>query len=223
MEFPSSNSWYSFLKEALSEDYFLKLQEKLNLAYNVNPDQIFPPRSQIYRAFELCPIEQLKVVILGQDPYPTLGHAHGLCFSVEAQVHPLPKSLKNILKERKSDLGVADLPNGDLSHWAKQGVLMLNTVLTVGQGKPDSHKNWGWEKFTAKIIGKIAEEKTNIVFILWGAKAQNMALNIDTKKHLLLKAAHPSPLAAYKGFFGCNHFSKTNDFLQLKGHQKIQW
>lgn len=223
MTFPKNSSWFPVLEKEFHQPYFLTLQAKLEQAYCHSEYQIFPPKEQVYRAFEHCAWEALKVVILGQDPYPTQGHANGLCFSVAQGIRPLPKSLINIFKERKNDLALPDLKNGDLTLWAKQGILLLNSVLTVEQGKPDSHKNWGWECFTDAIIEKIATEKENIVFILWGAKAQAKASHIDPTKHLVLKAVHPSPLAAHRGFFGCKHFSKTNAFLRMHGKPEIQW
>lgn len=217
------SDWQQVLQAELQKPYFTALLSKVEKEYASNPGQIFPPKSQLFAAFHFCAVAQLKVVILGQDPYPTKGHANGLCFSVASDVKPLPKSLHNIFKERRTDLQVPDLPNGNLEHWAKQGVLMLNAVLTVEEGKPDSHENWGWEQFTDAVIQKIAAEKQPVVFILWGAKAQAKAVQIDASKHLILKAVHPSPLAAYRGFFGCKHFSKTNAFLRMVGAHEIQW
>ena len=223
MHFPTNSSWYPILIDEFNSHYFLALQEKVTQAYLLSDPVVFPPQEQLFKAFEYCPWEQLRVVVLGQDPYPTKGHAHGLCFSVATDVKPLPKSLNNIFKERTSDLHLPDLPNGNLEHWAQQGVLLLNTVLTVEEGRADSHKNWGWEQFTDAVIEKIATEKENIVFILWGAKAQAKASRIDSSKHLILKAVHPSPLAAHRGFFGSKPFSKTNAFLRTLGKQEIQW
>lgn len=217
------SDWQQVLQAELQKPYFTALLNRVEKVYTSTPGQIYPPKSQLFAAFQFCALANLKVVILGQDPYPTKGHANGLCFSVGSDIRPLPKSLNNILKERKTDLQVPDLPNGNLEHWAKQGVLLLNTVLTVEEGKPDSHKNWGWEKFTDAVIQIIAAEKQQVVFILWGAKAQTKAVHIDSSKHLILKAVHPSPLAAHRGFFGCKHFSKTNAFLRLVGAHEIQW
>jgi uracil-DNA glycosylase len=223
MTFPKNSSWFPILEHELAQPYFLTLQGKIEQAYRSTTPAIFPEQAQIFKAFELCPWEELRVVILGQDPYPTKGHANGLCFSVNENVRPLPKSLVNIFKERKNDLGLSDLKNGDLSIWAKQGVLLLNTVLSVVEGKPESHKNMGWEEFTDGVIKAIASQKEKVVFILWGAKAQVKATAIDSSRHLILKAAHPSPLAAHRGFFGCGHFSKTNAFLRSVGAREIQW
>jgi uracil-DNA glycosylase len=218
-----SESWYRELKQELQKPYFERLMQQVGQAYHEYPAATFPREAQIFRAFDLCKWSDVKVVILGQDPYPTKGHAHGLCFSVAPNVKPLPKSLVNIFKERQADLELPPLPNGDLSHWAQQGVLLLNTILTVEEGKPDSHKNWGWEQFTDAVIEKIASEKKHIVFVLWGAKAQAKATQIDPSKHLILKTAHPSPLAAHRGFFGSKPFSKTNAFLRMIGEREIQW
>jgi uracil-DNA glycosylase len=223
MHFPTNSSWYPILIDEFNSLYFLALQEKVTQAYLLSDRVVFPPQDQLFKAFEYCPWEDLRVVILGQDPYPTKGHAHGLCFSVATGVKPLPKSLNNIFKERTSDLQLPDLPNGNLENWARQGVLLLNSVLTVFEGQADSHKNWGWEQFTDAVIEKITSEKENIVFILWGAKAQAKASKIDSSKHLILKAVHPSPLAAHRGFFGSKPFSKTNAFLRMLGKQEIQW
>lgn len=223
MYFPADSSWYPILLDEFNAPYFQVLQEKVAQAYLLSDPLVFPPQDQLFKAFEYCPWENLHVVILGQDPYPTKGHANGLCFSVAADVRPLPKSLHNIFKERSSDLQLPDLPNGNLDHWARQGILLINAVLTVQEGQPDSHKNWGWAQFTDAVIEKIATEKENIVFILWGAKAQAKASRIDSSKHLILKAVHPSPLSAHRGFFGSKPFSKTNAFLRMLGKQEIQW
>lgn len=223
MNFPSDSSWHPVLLDEFNSPYFQVLQEKVAQAYLLSDPLVFPPLDQLFKAFEFCSWQDLRVVILGQDPYPTKGHAHGLCFSVASDVRPLPKSLNNIFKERSSDLQLPDLPNGNLEHWAQQGVLLLNSVLTVYEGQADSHKKWGWEQFTDAVIDKIATEKENMVFVLWGAKAQAKASRIDSSKHLILKAVHPSPLAAHRGFFGSKPFSKTNAFLRMLGKQEIQW
>jgi uracil-DNA glycosylase len=216
-------AWQIILEGELEKPYFEALARRLDERYLENPEGVFPSKHQVFNAFECCSWQDVKVVILGQDPYPTKGHANGLCFSVASDVKPLPKSLNNIFKERKTDLQLPDLHNGNLEHWARQGVLLLNSVLTVEEGKPDSHKNWGWEQFTDAVIAHIASEKSNIVFMLWGAKAQKKASQIDPANHLILKAVHPSPLAAHRGFFGCKHFSKTNAFLRMVGAREIQW
>jgi uracil-DNA glycosylase len=216
-------SWKIALQSEFEKPYFIQLTEKVRQLYTERKDFIFPKGSQIFRAFDLCPFDEVKVVILGQDPYPTRGHAHGLCFSVEPDVRPFPKSLNNIFKEIQSDLGQAFAENGNLERWAKQGVLLLNTVLTVEEGKPDSHKGIGWEQFTDAVIQKINAEKKGVVFLLWGSKAIAKSEMIDANKHLVLTAVHPSPLSAYRGFFGCQHFSKTNEFLNSKGLKNINW
>jgi uracil-DNA glycosylase len=216
-------SWRAFLSAEFEKPYFTELIQKVRAAYQEKPQQIFPKGAQIFRAFDACPFHQVKVVVLGQDPYPTKGHAHGLCFSVEPNVRPLPKSLNNIFKELQADLGVPFPENGNLIAWAQQGVLLLNSVLTVEEGLPDSHKNFGWETFTDAVIAQINAQKNNVVFILWGAKAAQKASFIDNSKHLILKSVHPSPLSAHRGFFGCRHFSKTNAFLRMTQQQEIQW
>ena len=216
-------SWRTVLSTEFEKPYFTELIQKVRAAYQEKPQQIFPKGAQIFRAFDTCPFHQVKVVILGQDPYPTKGHAHGLCFSVEPDVRPLPKSLNNIFKELQADLGLPFPENGNLIAWAQQGVLLLNSILTVEEGIPDSHKNFGWEIFTDAVIAQINAQKNNVVFILWGAKAAQKASFIDNSKHLILKSVHPSPLSAHRGFFGCRHFSKTNAFLRMTQHQEIQW
>jgi uracil-DNA glycosylase len=218
-----SNDWQKELESETNKAYFVELMAKVNGFYNEKEVQVFPEKSKLFNAFNLCSFEELKVVILGQDPYPTKGHANGLCFSVETNVRPFPKSLNNIFKEIESDLAQPFPENGNLERWAKQGVLLLNAVLTVEEGKADSHKGIGWEQFTGSVIELISEKKENVVFILWGAKAILKSTLIDAKKHLVLTSVHPSPLSAYRGFFGCKHFSKTNAFLGSKGIKIIQW
>ncbi|MFM1854554.1 MAG: hypothetical protein RL164_1872 [Bacteroidota bacterium] len=222
-EIQIDESWRAVLAAEFEKPYFAELIQKVRAAYQEKPQQIFPKGAQIFRAFDACPFHQVKVVILGQDPYPTKGHAHGLCFSVEPNVRPLPKSLNNIFKELQADLSVPFPENGNLIAWAQQGVLLLNSVLTVEEGLPDSHKNFGWETFTDVVIAQINAQKNNVVFILWGAKAAQKASFIDNSKHLILKSVHPSPLSAHRGFFGCRHFSKTNAFLRMTQQQEIQW
>jgi uracil-DNA glycosylase len=216
-------TWRAVLAAEFEKPYFVELIQKVRAAYQEKPQQIFPKGAHIFRAFDACPFNQVKVVILGQDPYPTKGHAHGLCFSVEPDVRPLPKSLNNIFKEMVADLGVPFPDNGNLITWAQQGVLLLNSALTVEEGQPDSHKNFGWETFTDAVIEQINAQKSNVVFILWGAKSALKASFIDNSKHLILKSVHPSPLSAHRGFFGCRHFSKTNAFLRMTQQQEIQW
>ena len=183
---------------------------------------VYPPRSQVYRAFELCSLEDLSVVILGQDPYHGPNQANGLAFSVN-KGEKLPPSLQNIFKELHDDLGIPIPRTGNLTSWAKQGVLLLNALLTVRANEASSHRNIGWEIFTNSVIKKISDEKTGIVFLLWGKYAQEKEFLIDTSKHFILKAAHPSPFSAASGFFGSKHFSKTNEILKREGKEPINW
>lgn len=195
----------------------LKLAQKINEGV-----RIYPEVHQILRAFDETKFDDVKVVILGQDPYPTEGHANGLAFSVSPMLDKLPKSLQNIYKELEEDTGIVR-KTGDLSSWAKQGVLLLNTIFTVEEGKPKSHEGLGWEALSDEAIHKLSQNRENIVFVLWGKKAQAKEHMIDTDKHLVLKAAHPSPLSARNGFFGCKHFSKINEYLRKHGKQEIDW
>ncbi|MCJ8292324.1 MAG: uracil-DNA glycosylase [Crocinitomicaceae bacterium] len=223
MEVEIHNSWKRELSEEFEKDYFKSLIQFVKSEYETRPDSIFPKEDQIFRAFDACPFDEVKVVILGQDPYPTKGHAHGLCFSVEPTIRPLPKSLNNIYKELEADLGVVPRENGDLSHWAEQGVLLLNSVLTVREGEANSHKNHGWECFTDAVIEKLAEKREGIVYILWGNKAQEKGKVVDAAKNRILTSPHPSPLSSYRGFFGSKPFSKTNDYLSTMEKKKVQW
>jgi uracil-DNA glycosylase len=216
-------SWKAVLSDEFEKPYFIKLTTQVKDSYAQNRGSIFPKRTEIFRAFELCTFPNTKVVILGQDPYPTRGHAHGFSFSVNDEVKPFPKSLNNIFKEITSDLGKPVPENGNLTRWARQGVLLLNTVLTVEEGKPDSHKGMGWESFTDRVIERLSSEKENIVFLLWGAKAAVKEQWIDSSKHLVLKSVHPSPLSAYRGFFGCKHFSQANSYLSGNQLPSIEW
>ena len=218
-----SNDWQKVLESEMKKPYFVELIYKVNQFYNEKAEHIFPEKSKVFNAFNLCSFEDVKVVILGQDPYPTKGHANGLCFSVESNVRPFPKSLNNILKEIESDLTQPFPENGNLERWAKQGVFLLNSVLTVEEGKADSHKGIGWEDFTDAVIELISQKKENVVFMLWGSKARSKLILIDEKKHFILTAVHPSPLSAYRGFFGCKHFNKTNEFLASKGLKTVYW
>jgi uracil-DNA glycosylase len=216
-------SWKEILNDEFTKPYFIQLTAGLKRLYSEKKGIIFPKANQIFRAFDLCLFDEARVVILGQDPYPTKGHAHGLSFSVEPDVRPFPKSLNNIFKEIQSDLGKPFPSDGNIERWAKQGVLLLNTVLTVEEGKPDSHKGLGWERFTDAVIQKINSEKEGVVFMLWGSKAIAKEVMIDNSKHLILKSVHPSPLSAHRGFFGCKHFSKTNEFLRILEKPEIDW
>lgn len=213
-------SWRHHLQDQFKLDYMISLKEKLNVEYDSKI--IFPSKENIFSAFNLTPFEKVKVVIIGQDPYHGPNQAHGLCFSVQPDVK-IPPSLVNIYKEVESDLNIKMPPHGHLKAWAEQGVLMLNSILTVEAGKPMSHKNLGWEQFTDKVIDIINEKKENVVFMLWGSPAHAKAKNVDTKKHLVLKSVHPSPLSSYRGFFGCKHFSQCNDYLKSKGKEPINW
>jgi len=217
------SSWNAQLSSEFEKPYFKNLVSFVRNEYKQKLGSIFPKESEIFRAFDKCSFDEVKVVILGQDPYPTRGHAHGLCFSVEPTVLPLPKSLANIYKEIESDIGRKFHENGDLSRWASQGVLMLNAVLTVREGEADSHKNKGWELFTDAVIDKLNENKSNVVYILWGSKAISKAERVDRENNLILSAPHPSPLSSYRGFFGCKHFSKTNAYLKKLDKSEIIW
>lgn len=214
-------SWQAILADEMEQPYFHSLLEKIKVAQQNN--DVWPKNHAIFKAFECCPIHELKVVILGQDPYPTPGHAHGLCFSNPTNIQPFSKSLRNIFKEIKEDIGT-DIPeNGDLSRWAEQGVFLLNTVLTVNAHQPNSHKNFGWQTFTDAVIQRISTQLEGVVFLLWGSQAHSKAKLIDSQKHHILKSVHPSPLSAYRGFFGCKHFSKANELLISQNLEPIKW
>ena len=216
-------SWNAQLESEMKQPYFAALLDFLNSQNQEHPNAVFPEKDLIFRALDECAFEDVRVVLLGQDPYPTRGHAHGLCFSVAKDVSPLPKSLNNIFKELESDMGLPPRKNGDLSHWAQQGVLMLNTVLTVREGDANSHAKQGWEKFTDAIIERLAKNKTGIVYILWGAKAQEKARSVDESTNLIIRSPHPSPLSSYRGFFGSKPFSRTNEYLEERGLNTIDW
>jgi uracil-DNA glycosylase len=192
------------------------------LAERERGKHIFPKGGEWFRALDLTPPEHVRVVILGQDPYHGQGQAHGLCFSVRHGVRP-PPSLVNIFKEMESDLGIRPARHGFLEHWAEQGVLLLNSVLTVEMGRAASHRERGWERFTDRIVREVNEKTEPVVFMLWGSYAQKKAAFVDTSRHLVLKAAHPSPLSAHSGFFGCRHFSRANAFLESRGLKPIDW
>lgn len=213
-------TWKAALQEEFKKSYFKDLTQKVREAYLSGP--VFPPPKQVFNAFNLCPFDEVKVVIIGQDPYHGRGQAHGLCFSVQDGVI-VPPSLKNIYKEIKSDIG-KDIPlSGNLERWAKQGVLLLNATLTVFESQAGSHQGWGWEEFTDAAIKKVSEEKKGVVFMLWGRFAQNKSVLIDESKHLILKAPHPSPLSAHNGWFGSKHFSQANEYLKKNGKEEIDW
>ncbi len=215
-------SWLKHLQGEFEKPYMHELKAFL-LDEKQQGKVILPPAKQWFNALNSMPFEKLKVVILGQDPYPTEGHAHGLCFSVLPEVKPLPKSLLNINKELMEDLGIDNSHSGYLQSWADQGVLLLNSVFTVERGNANAHQGKGWEHFTNAIIQSINENAENIVFILWGAYAQKKSALIDENKHRILKSAHPSPLSAYRGFWGSKPFSKTNDYLASQGKTPINW
>lgn len=215
-------SWLDQLNSEFEQPYMQELKAFL-LQEKAQGKSILPPSSEWFNALNSTPFDTVKVVILGQDPYPTLGHAHGLCFSALPEVKPLPKSLVNINKELMDDVQIDNSHSAYLQPWAEQGVLLLNAVLTVEQGKANAHQGRGWESFTDKIIHLINEQKEKVVFILWGAYAQKKGVFIDPEKHLVIKAPHPSPLSAYRGFFGSKPFSKTNDYLSSQGLKPIDW
>jgi uracil-DNA glycosylase len=221
-EFHFPVDWFNELSPEEIANLFDVLKE-LKTLYEANPSSIFPEKEKVFNALTLCPIAALKVVILGQDPYPTKGHANGLCFSVNAGVRPIPKSLQNIFKELKNDQFLHHSVQDDLTYWAEQGVLLLNSVLTVQEGKAGSHFDLGWEKVTASFLEIINRKKNNVVFLLWGAKAQMKQNQIELNKHCVLLAPHPSPLSVYRGFYGCKHFSKTNNYLKSIGEKEIAW
>ncbi len=212
--------WKKILWEEFQSPYFSDLKEFL--VQETGSRTIYPPGHLIFSAFQHTPFSNVKVVILGQDPYHGEGQAHGLCFSVPTNIKP-PPSLVNIFKELHSDLGLAIPAHGNLERWADQGVLLLNATLTVRAGEAGSHQNRGWETFTDAVIAKISQLKSNVVFLLWGRYAQAKEILVNGDKHLVLKAAHPSPFSAYSGFFGCRHFSKTNTFLEQKGIEPVNW
>ena len=213
-------SWKEKLAGEFEKDYFLQLTGFVKDEYKRGT--VYPPGPCIFEAFNACPFDQVKVVILGQDPYHEPGQAHGLCFSVQEGT-TYPPSLVNIFKEIEQDLGITMPKSGNLSRWASQGVLLLNATLTVRAHLAGSHQNKGWEAFTDAVIHRLAEERQHIVYILWGAYAQKKGAFIDASRNLVLKSAHPSPLSSYRGFFGCKHFSKTNEYLLATGQTPISW
>lgn len=215
-----NNDWADALKEEYKKPYYRKLYQTVNEEYATRV--IFPPADDIFNAFHLTPLSKVKCVILGQDPYHGEGQAHGLCFSVKPEIAP-PPSLVNIYKELQDDVGCYIPDNGYLVEWAEQGVLMLNTVLTVRAHQANSHRGIGWEEFTDAAIRVLNEQDRPIVFILWGSPAQKKAAMLNNPKHLILKAPHPSPLSSYRGFFGSKPFSQTNAFLEANGVEPINW
>ena len=214
-------TWEDIIDLEKQKDYYKKLKEEIDKRYETTT--VFPEKQNIFKAFSLTKLDNLKVVILGQDPYHGFGQAQGLAFSTPANIKN-PPSMQNILKEIQSDLGKKSIcEDGDLTPWAKQGVLLLNTILTVEEAKPKSHHNLGWEVFTDNIIKYISDNCEDTIFILWGSPAISKTKLIDTKKHHILTAPHPSPLSSYRGFFGCKHFSQTNDILKSLNKEPIIW
>lgn len=214
------NEWDALLSGEFKKDYYLRLREFLKAEYGSR--NIFPPMQDIFNSLRYTSYSDVKAVILGQDPYHGAGQAHGLCFSVKKGVQP-PPSLQNIFKELNADLGIQPPPHGELTAWAKSGVLLMNTVLTVREGQANSHKGQGWEILTDRVIELLNQRKQPIVFLLWGGNARAKAKLITNPAHLVLQCAHPSPLSAYNGFFGCRHFSKANEFLSANGIEPIDW
>ena len=213
-------SWRQVLQPEFDKPYFELLTHFVRQAYRTT--QCFPPAGQIFRAFDLCPVDKVRVVIIGQDPYHDVNQAHGLCFSVQDGV-PAPPSLVNIYKELQRDLGKPIPSSGNLTHWAEQGVLLLNATLTVEAHKAGSHQGKGWEELTDAAIQALNRQREHIVFMLWGSYAQRKGQFIDRRRHLVLTAVHPSPLSAYRGFIGCGHFSQANAYLQQHGLSPIVW
>lgn len=221
MELP--RDWQQLLEQQVNSDRHAQLTEYVRRERLQFPDAVFPPNGEVYMAFQLTAVEKVKVVILGQDPYPTRGNAHGLAFSVSPDIRPIPASLRNIFKELVNDLGI-EMPNsGSLIPWAKQGVLLLNTVLTVREGCANSHQKRGWEEFSDRVIQELSRRTTPIVFVLWGKPAQKKRALIDASRHEIVEAPHPSPLSAHSGFFGSRPFSKVNEALLAMGHSPINW
>ncbi|MDP2540895.1 uracil-DNA glycosylase [Tenacibaculum discolor] len=220
MQVKINDSWKNILQPEFEKPYFENLTEFVKNEYSNH--MCYPKGSDIFAAFDFCALDDLKVVILGQDPYHGVGQANGLCFSVHDGITH-PPSLINIFKEIEKDVNIPYPKSGDLSRWAKQGVLLLNATLTVRAGEAGSHQKQGWEQFTDAVIQKISEEKKDVVFLLWGGFAKKKAKLIDKNKHHILTSVHPSPLSSYRGWFGSKHFSKTNDFLQSIGSATIQW
>ena len=218
--FKLGNDWDEVIGREFESDYYKSLRDFLKAEYS--SARIYPPMNDIYNALRYTSYKDTKVVILGQDPYHGFGQAHGLCFSVLPGVK-FPPSLKNIFKELADEYGMEEPPTGELTGWAKQGVLLLNTTLTVREGLPQSHKGKGWETLTDRIIAAVAEKSEPCVFILWGCNARAKKALIPKGKHLVLECAHPSPLSAYAGFFGCNHFRLANEFLKNNGRDEIDW
>lgn len=220
MDLQIEHSWKQVLQAEFEKDYFAVLTEFVRNEYKTKV--VYPPAPLIFNAFDQCPFESVKVVIIGQDPYHGQGQAHGLCFSVNDGIS-FPPSLLNIFKEIQRDLGKPTPNSGNLTRWAQQGVLLLNATLTVQAHMAGSHQGMGWETFTDAVIHKLANEKEHLVFMLWGSYAQKKGAFINSNRHLVLKSVHPSPLSAYRGFIGCDHFSLSNKYLKEKGEDEIEW
>lgn len=220
MNLQISPSWKAALANEFTQDYFAKLMDFV--ANERTTHTVYPPEHQVFEAFNRTPLDQVKVVILGQDPYHSPNQAHGLCFSVQRGI-TIPPSLRNIYKELQVDLGITPPSHGHLVRWAQQGVLLLNATLTVRADSAGSHQKHGWEQFTDAAIAAVAQQRQHVVFMLWGNYAQSKATLVDDTKHCILKAAHPSPLSASRGFLGCKHFSKANTYLEQHGISAIDW
>jgi uracil-DNA glycosylase len=215
-------TWEQLIATEKSKPYFKDLLSRIEAARAAGV-VIYPPEQEVFTAFDLTPFDKLRVVVLGQDPYHGANQAHGLAFSVNPSI-PFPPSLQNIFKELEVDIPGFQVPfHGDLRPWARQGVFLLNTVLTVEKGRAHAHADWGWEEFSDEVIAQLNEKRDNLVFLLWGAHAQKKGRFIDKNKHLVLTSPHPSPLSAYRGFFGSAHFSKTNQYLSQHGYEPIDW
>lgn len=221
MDVKIESSWKEALKKEFGQPYFQHIADHLKTE-KLQGKTIYPRGADLFRAFNTTPLDKVKVVIIGQDPYHGAGQAHGLSFSVQKGI-PIPPSLVNIFKELKEDIGIPIPNHGDLTHWAEQGVFLLNASLSVRAGEPMSHSKIGWARFTDQVIRTLSDQKPALVFLLWGKFAQEKVLLIDQKKHLVLKAAHPSPLSAHAGFIGCRHFSQANQWLMSKGMDPIDW
>ncbi|MGZ5255572.1 MAG: uracil-DNA glycosylase [Flavitalea sp.] len=221
MDVKIEESWKQVLRQEFTKDYFMEIVARLRIE-RASQVIIYPPGQLIFNAFNTTPFDKVKVVLIGQDPYHGDGQAHGLSFSVQDGINP-PPSLVNIFKELHSDIGVPISKSGNLTKWAEQGVLLLNASLTVKRNEPNSHAKIGWSEFTNTVIEKLSSQKEHLVFLLWGKFAQEKQSLIDETKHLVLKAAHPSPYSANAGFFGCRHFSKTNEYLAANGIDPINW
>jgi uracil-DNA glycosylase len=215
-------AWKTHLHVEMQKDYWQPLTLEINASYLIDEPPVYPPAPLVFNALELCPLDKVKVVILGQDPYHGEGQAMGLSFSVPDGVK-IPPSLQNIYKEIASDLDQPIPDSGNLEHWAKQGVLLLNATLTVEASSAGSHQGKGWEQFTDQIIKTVSNEREHVIFLLWGKYAQAKQSLVDESKHLILTASHPSPLSAHRGFLGCKHFSQTNEYLKQNNHSEIKW